>query len=323
MRSMACVFFLAFAGCESADQASGHRPPPDTGTGGEGGLLISGDACCHDLGPFERTGLFKEGDGPCPDGAPEGMVLHADFIQPDPHTCSPCACGPATCELPTGMLANPGKCADAGGSGVPFGPSAPWSGTCSAENALPAGAAQSVTVPALPVAPCGAFGGEPTLPPVTWGRILRECAAPLPTCPEGEACVPFAEEGLLSCYIVRGAPPDLVCPHGHERAVFFETVHDTRECAACGCGPPAGAACDALVFLSSDSTCTQQVGSVMATTAEPGCVDLPMGTALGSTHASFVTQEAGACTPDGGNAGGTVEPAAPVTLCCRDATIVQ
>lgn len=248
--------------------------------------------------------------------------MHAHFTKPDPtHTCSPCSCSPSECALPDGMVANGAKCPGDGAPQIPYGPGAGWTGECSIEGALPAGVAQSVTVPALPVTPCEPAGAEPSLAPPSWGRTLRECRSTSPdSCGDGSACEPFAPEGALVCFYRHGLHTG--CPAGYERLVFYEGVNDTRACEACTCNPLTSAACDAIVVLSSDATCGTMVGSVMATTQVPGCVDLT-GTALASTEAYSLTQEPGTCAQGGGSALGDIEPADPVTLCCKSGTVLR
>jgi hypothetical protein len=332
MRTFVCLTVLLLGGCTAVEQfqregegGAGGTPP----SMGEDDFFAAPQDCpCVTLGPYEGISIYTDPDTPCPEGTTEGPTLHADFVQPPPHTCSSCTCSSAECPLPEGMHTNAAKCAEADGSpSLPFGPATLAEEVCSTEGALApdlqcdgADCVQSLTVPALKVA-CDASVPMPSLPPVQWGRAVRRCAPAAPgSCGGGAACEPFAPEGALVCLHRHGISAG--CPAGYTHLTFFEGADDTRGCDACTCGEPQGAACAALVHAYSDTTCSSLVGAVMSLLDQPGCVDLPSGTGLGSLEASFVADAPGTCAASGGTPVGGVAPAGPWTLCCKPATVV-
>ena len=91
---------------------------------------------------------------------------------------------------------------------------------------------------------------------------------------------------------------------------------ETRDCTPCECGDPEGGDCSAFVSVFTDGACGALLATNMLVSGEPGCFDVPSGSALGSKSASFVVDKPGACAQAGGEALGDLQPAAPVTLCC-------
>ena len=297
--------------------------------GGEAGFLDVAEECpCTDLGAFEGVSVFTADDTPCPDGTIEGLTVHAEFVAPEPHTCSECTCPASTCALPQGTHTNAAKCPGEGSTSLPFGPAVLAEGACSSDGALPAGldcdgvaCVQSLTVPAMEVS-CTPSIPVPSLPAFTWGRTLQECKRTAPDgCDGGQSCEPLAPEGALVCLYRHGVHPD--CPAGYDHLVFHEDVNDTRSCDDCTCSPPVGAVCDGIFTVFSDAVCADTVAAVMMSLSEPGCVDILSGSALAGSEAAFVTQIAGTCDPGGGMPTGDVVPAAPVTLCCKAATVLR
>jgi hypothetical protein len=338
LRYFIAVLMVLLVGCPQGEQPYDN---PHAGLGGTGGTPITltgegGDLfppgfaadvpCCVDLAPFQRVSLITSSDTPCPAGSDEGDTLHADFLQPDPHTCS-CSCSAPTCTLPGGMHTNAAKCADADGSAqLPFGPAGNgWDGVCSNENPVAAGlpcggvpCVASVTVPALLVSPC-----EPDPPVIakaeaTWGHTVRECTLDLPAngCADGQICPPAPPDGFDLCLIGEG---DLDCPAGFTKSPFFYTgVKDDRGCGPCSCGDPE-AQCEAYVVAYSDAACGMPTGSVMVSAQEPACFDVLSGNALGSAQAYFLGQSPGSCPTSGGETTGGIAPDGLVTLCCQSA----
>lgn len=328
---------LLVGGCGLGDRTTPSWRLGEGGTGGTvitvtdggGGLfnpgVVNAVPCCVDLAPFQRVSLVGDAGKPCPAGTDEGAPLHADFLEPDPHTCS-CSCSAPSCTLPGGIHTNAAKCADLDGSAaLPFGPAgAGWDGVCSSENPVAAGlpcggvpCAQSVTVPALVVSSC-----EPDPPVIskvdaTWGRTVRECALDLPAngCATGQVCPPAPPDGFDICLYGEG---DIDCPPGFAKSRFYTGVKDDRGCDPCSCGDP-DAQCEAYVVAYSDAACGMPAGSVLVSAQEPACFDVLSGNALGSAQAYFLGQSTGSCPTSGGEATGDIAPDGLVTLCCRSA----
>ena len=328
---------MAFAGCGlmTGDVPSGPLGPstgaPSTGAGGD--PIAVDNPCCVDLPepPFQGPSWFTFGaPGPapaCPDASTEGLTGYHE-MKVEPHTCGACDCSPAACTLPGGVHTNAAKCPGDGSFAVPFGPDpAAWTGACSDEGALPAGlqcngalCVESVTIPALEVAPCAAVAAPADPPPdPTWGRMARQCVIDLPSstaCDEEQACLPAMPSGLSLCLHAPGDHP--VCPAAYpDRAVFYRSVTDERGCEACACSAPSGAQCLAIFEMFVDASCNAPAGTVVVTDQLAACVDVVTGTALGSAEATMVTDLAGSCAPSGGAPFGAVLPADPFTLCCQ------
>lgn len=310
-------------------------PRNNEGTGGASAGGAGGDSSCCIQGPaapFEGPSWFAiTGDGSpgtCPAPSVEGFEAHAEMEPLDPHTCGACSCSPAACTLPEDIHANAAKCAGAEGSiAVPFGPGPVWEGACSSEGALPAGllcsgapCAQSLTIPALPIAPCMPVAApSPPFPAPSWARFAVQCeleALSGAECPAGSVCAPSPPDGLSLCVYAKGDVAS--CPTDYPaRMVFYLGVDDQRGCSECQCSAQSGAQCMALVSAFSDSACSTLAGAVVVTDLEGACVDVVTGTALGSIDASMVTDKPGTCAQSGGAPFGTVTPAEPVTLCCQ------
>jgi hypothetical protein len=84
----------------------------------------------------------------------------------------------------------------------------------------------------------------------------------------------------------------------------------------CSCGPPEGSRCSSLVSVYDDSTCSNQIGSVLAQSSAPICLNIPAGHPLGSKTASPPVYEPGKCPASGGELTGLPVPDAQTTLCC-------
>lgn len=315
----------------SADGGAGGTSTTITGSGGEAGA----PPCCvtGNRPPFQGLSWFQFSEpgwpGTCPAPSVPGLTGYAE-MKVDPHTCPACTCSPAACTLPEGIHTNAAKCSDADGSiAIPFGPdpAAGWEGACSDSGALPANVQcggvpciQSLTVPAVPFASCQpASGPAAPFPAPVWGRMARECVLdPLSGegCEPNQVCAPVPPEGFELCLHVVGDIPD--CPSDYPvQSVFYTGVNDARECSACQCASPEGAQCAAILSAFSGAACSSLVVSVLVTDAEPTCVDVPSGTALGSAEASMVVDVPGSCAQSGGAPSGHVEPSAPLTLCCQ------
>lgn len=342
-----CVPALFLTGAFSTGCEDFHTPFYDSGdggsggdtggtTGGDGGAMCAGSCLAGKPAWFDGLSLFWIGppaDAPsCSDlGLSEGSIGYADPIAPT--ECPSCSCSPAACELPEAMHASAAKCANAEGafaSGFDAPPG--WEGTCTAEGAIVANVqcggapcVQSLTIAAPNVAPCKPVtASDPVIPSPEWGTVARECVIwPISGdgCALGEACVPFRRDGYAACLYRQGdhsADPGFACPSTYPRSlVVYASYEDTRGCEPCACGEPEGAECAALVSVFKDGTCGGILGSITLTTSEPGCLDLPSGSPLGSKTASFIMDQPGSCAPTGGGPAGAFEPTDPMTLCCE------
>jgi hypothetical protein len=154
--------------------------------------------------------------------------------------------------------------------------------------------------------------------------MARECLINIDTdgggCKNGEWCAPAPAEGFELCIFFKGEDPAQTCPDAYpERHVIFKGFgEDSRACAPCKCGEPAGASCSALVSVFTDGACGDLLGSwPLITAMDQGCWDLAPGIALGSKEAIFTIDKPGTCMSSGGEPIGDVKPAGAVTLCCQ------
>lgn len=348
MRSLQYFFgVMLLAGCWG--ESPYERPLGDGGGGaattttGEGGDLFTGgggaaSACTGQCvasadGPFVRVTMVSIGTPeevkPCPDWAPLAFEGYAG-MKVAPHTCPSCSCGPAACALPQEMHASAAKCADAESApAIDWSAPVAWEGVCSAEAPIAAGMScegvpcvQSLTLDAPAVEPCKpAVAGVATFPEPAWDLVARECKIEVDIEGEGcgafESCAPAPPEGFVLCVSVAGEGYE--CPKDYPRPyVVFDTVDDARACSPCTCSEPEGAECAALVSVFTDGACGALLGSFPLVSDEPGCFDLPSGSALGSKSATLATDKPGTCKPSGGAASGNVTLAGPMTLCCHE-----
>lgn len=333
------LLILQAAGCHLKYEWTGDSTTGTTTSGGSGGAPTC-DADCAPVPGWLGPSLFAIGpydDVPgCPDIAPNKGIEVYDGLSVPPLGCPVCQCeaSDTACSVPTDWHASAAKCSGAGAAqATPFPAPAAWSGDCTTESAVPAGAlcngvacVQSVTVqaPTITAAPCAAvpIGGSAP-PPVTWARRARECLPDDPaTCPEEPpACVP--ESGFSMC-VYQGA--DVPCPGSPytERHLFHRAAEDHRSCSPCACGPPADNACITFVTAYSDAACGTVAGAIHVVSGEgEGCFDVPAGFGLAAKTAEVIAVQPGECEPSGGEPGGTAAPVLPVTVCCREEIVPE
>jgi len=269
----------------------------------------------------------------------EKYRLYKDLDAP-PAECEPCTCDKpeGTCAgLPASIEIRASMCGQSGGPSVPFDGPPGWDGSCTNENALPAGAM---------------CGGVPCAQYVS--------ASPLPG-PTNEACAPtttkpaFSKKtkwltGALACarkdlegtcetashHCVRDLPYPWdqcvaragihdVCPgeypHGPYKFYAAQPLDD-RGCEACECGEPEGSVCKAYLHLYDDGACsTAPSPTLTLASAGPACGSiLPPGSAVGSKAITGMTYLPGACASKGGAPIGSAKadpnPETAVTFCC-------
>lgn len=261
----------------------------------------------------------------CPSVAPSrGFEGFAD-LDAGELTCPTCACGPATCALPTTAHASAEPC-PGGADATSFDAAEGWEGSCSTDHAIAPGAScggsacESLTFDPPTIEPCAALeldAGKRVAP--SWGSIVQECLITLSDAceTEGSVCAPTPPDDFSLCIYQVGAVAE--CPSEYStRVLVFSDARDERACSACECGSPVGGTCSAYVEVFSDDACADPVVSVTTVSdGVPKCVDLPAGVALGSKAAQLDDDAPGACAATGGEVTGTVEPIGAVTLCCR------
>lgn len=302
--------------------------------------------CACGVGPAELAPQA------CPEdpssGVPNLKFRLFDKLVAPAATCSSCLCRPSegTCtDAPEKIELRAGKRDQSGVATVPFDGPANWTGLCSNDGAIAAGAkcpvgsqllcTQSVPSSALPLPAneaCKALPGAPS-PTLETKRDIAGVAC------HGNTLTESCGSGSLKMYRVNTpADPWLqcvyrdgvheTCPdnHSYYREVLYPKAPiDTRECSACTCGAPMGSVCTGTLGLYADSACG--VGLINNTIASTGdsCFDLqPPGLGIGSKAVSNLTYLPGVCGASGGESVGSALPDAEhaVTFCCM-APIVE
>ncbi len=319
--------------CAAPDAGPTHAP--------DAGPRACAGTCMQDSPAYWSSPLAlwigAPGSAPsCPPEAPK--PAYDGYADPDDTSlaCGACACSPptGTCAPPATLTLANATCAGAAAAGVvttSLPSPASWDGGCAPEAAPDAGAicngsdcAQSLTIPPLAIEEACAPSLPPPPPPmpggppasVTWNKAARACSdpAPGPCATAGAVCAPSSAEGFVTCIRQDG---DVSCPSGWPvKHVFYGDATDTRGCAACSCGSPAGSTCTALVSVYTDGACTMLEDGVTVPSSGPICVDLAPGATFSSGNVTGVVYDPGTCTPSGGGPTGSVTPTEPATFCC-------
>ena len=207
------------------------------------------------VGPNDGTPLA------CPDKLKEVGIFYDDLVAP-PASCEACTCeaSKGDCsEPPTKIEIRAGTCAE---SGVPFSPfDGPpnWTGTCSSDGGLSAGAmcgnepcAQSVWASPLPAPKNDACMPTTTIPlsktEYMWKThaIACETTTPPNACvSETQYCAANLGPEWLTCVHKDGLYDLNDCPDEYKASVhrlYPEKPIDDRGCTECACGAPKGGA---------------------------------------------------------------------------------
>lgn len=274
----------------------------------------------------------------CPENLTEVGRLYDELVAP------PAVCEACTCEASKGECSQPpdkieiraGTCAE---SGVPFSPfDGPpnWTGTCSSEGGLSAGAmcgnkpcAQSVWASPLPPPKGDACLPTTTIPlstkNFTWKTRGIACQAETKqnACSsETQYCAADLGHEWLTCVHQKGIHNLSDCPDAYNASVHrlypYEPLDD-RGCAECSCGAPVGSACIGKMRLYDDAACSQELFSMLLGSMDNNCSGvIPAGSAIGSKRVTDLAYLAGTCGPTGGEPKGTAtgNTANAVTFCC-------
>jgi hypothetical protein len=251
---------------------------------------------------------------------------YTDFIGGG--ACEICTCEPSTgsCALPSQLSVSTEACNLPGGSVSTFDAPVTWDGQCDGTTSVPAGVAYSLTIAPLVMNEDGCNPGPPVPAKVIPARpatLARACHGEGWTvCGDviSSACIPHAEQprpGFRLCIMKNG---DNDCPANvsfTEKHMFYDRADEA--CADCGCGPPVGSACKAMLSIYEDGVCAGPlVDQVSVSSVSPKCLDIqPPGQGLGSKSAAPPVYLPGACEPTGGQATGVITGINPTTLCCR------
>ncbi len=249
-------------------------------------------------------------------GCPAGFSVDAFDGTADP-SAPPAVCGCA-CGSPLDVLCSPtvsffydSSCGDlcasaslAGGACAPI-----CSGAQTMSIAMTADGGACTPLPTTQVAPA------------TWGTVARVCRPALPNgasggCGPGQVCAakgtaPFAPFEGGFCIWQSGA---VACPDPSQTShTYFTGGDDTRGCAACTCGPPAGVTCGGGTATTySDTACTSNAA---AQTDDGACISAPAGAqAIEATTAGLPAS--GSCNASVVLATGGFSGSGATTVCC-------
>ena len=278
----------------------------------------------------------------CPEGAKaEKWRLFAELDAPAA-ACEPCECGPSTgaCKaLPEKIEIRAGACGESGAESLPFDGPAGWDGSCTSDNALPAGAqcggepcAQSVWVSPLP-GPTNEEGCSPKseTPAFTKTREWKLAGLACMNNTDDDACAPDDAgtrycvsdpgPGWLQCVVREGA--DAPCPDNYnwDRYEMYpeDALIDERDCEECACGPPWGSACTASFHLYEGPLCSSQSEQFGLLSPDDQCHDtVPPGHAIAGKAITDLEYVPGTCAATGGAPKGEAKKdmTRAVTFCC-------
>ena len=285
------------------------------------------------IGPNDTTPLA------CPPSAPtEKWRLYDELVAP-PAACEACSCAASKGEClqpPEKIEIRAGACGESGVAFSPFDGPANWTGTCSSDGGLSAGAmcgnepcAQSVWAAPLPPPSGDACTPTTSIPTVTkeysWKTRAIACQAGTPNgaCKsETQFCVAAPGHEWLSCVYEQGVYDLSDCPDEYNASahhLYPDEPIDDRGCSDCSCGAPAGSACIGNMRVYADAACSNEFVNMPLGLMSDNCTGvIPAGRAVGSKRVTDLAYLPGSCGPSGGQPKGTatVNPARAVTFCC-------
>ena len=150
-------------------------------------------------------------------------------------------------------------------------------------------------------------------------QVIEYVSAPNGTsCGSTSYCIAPPPAGYKLCFVANDIDVAVSCPPGWtDQHVGWREHNNTRVCSACTCGAPEGASCTVRANVYADDACTDARGSIELSSVDASqCLDLPVGTALGSKTAEILSYQAGTCASSTSKIVGELELERPVTYCC-------
>ena len=180
------------------------------------------------------------------------------------------------------------------------------------------GSGSSVAAQAQATAFNGNCGSNPskTLPTISWSNSEAVCTYNAPSdtggCTSGSLCMQQPPSGayVKACVWQNG---DVMCPGTpySQKAVFYTSVDDERNCAACTCSASAGS-CTAQVTVYNLGSCNSS-GSFIGIATDNSCHQFAGVSAI----AGAISVTPGTCSSGGtGGPTGAASATGPVTVCC-------
>jgi hypothetical protein len=345
---------------DGADIAFGDCPTPDfahlnrygdldpccidttvTPCGPSGPSECDGECQPKNANPFwsPEPVLFRIGDDDqvpptCPDSTESPFIAHADPISIG--QCSECACSDPACALPASVIAS-----DAVGCNGPTFTDFPVAsdGSCSTGVDVKPNMLKSLGILSPTVSTCTPGQVPVTVPrdirvPSQWGTVSVACAGTgFGKCDAtGDVCVPSTAppSGFMQCLqsTTIGVTAELTpCPdegkksgYIHKYVVYME-IDENVACTECKCGAPVGSDCTAAVSAYQDKSCATPIfESYVVSSGNPQCVTVGPTLPLQGVKAQWLTDQAGTCTPSGGEPTGkvAVKHETAIAYCCRE-----
>ncbi|MGK4003332.1 hypothetical protein WMF31_11955 [Sorangium sp. So ce1036] len=250
------------------------------------------------------------------------------------HDCPTCACTPPSCALPSEVTATSLACGEVPEeTRTPFAPPPGWDGACISPGRVEPEQLGSFAIGPTRVQPCMPVTEEAPVPrdaltvevavACRGDRVPNLCALP------SQICMLYQQQDHLPegwRYCVRKSGAEVQCEppaepgspwptYSEKLGVFYTAVNDTRACAPCTCKPPEASRCEAFVWAYEDHACSDPLVGISV--FQTGiCVSPEPGSTLGSLSATWIVNEPGSCTPEGGSPVGELDGEGAETICC-------
>ncbi|XXX73173.1 hypothetical protein WMF30_36545 [Sorangium sp. So ce134] len=247
--------------------------------------------------------------------------------------CPTCACTPPSCALPSEVTASSLYMCGEGPeeTRTPFAPPPGWDGACVSPGWVGPEQLGSLAIGPTRHLPCTPVVEEAPVPRNAFtvevavaceGRRVDDlCALP------GQLCMLYQQqdhlpEGWRHCVRAPGdnvqcePPAEAGSPwptYSEKLGVFYTGVNDTSDCKPCTCKSSETSRCEAFVSAYEDRACGDILVGIGVLQAGI-CVDPAPSSALGSLSATWIVNEPGRCTPEGGTP--VVKPKDAETICC-------
>ncbi|WP_437567142.1 hypothetical protein [Sorangium sp. So ce542] len=249
--------------------------------------------------------------------------------------CPTCACTPPSCALPSEVTASAPLYTCGEGpeeTRTPFAPPPDWDGACVSPGRVGPEQLGWLAIGPTRQLPCTPVIEEAPVPrdaPAVDAAVACKSSLVGSLCDlPRQLCMIYQQqdhlpEGWRHC--VRAEGKDVPCEapaapgspwptYSEKLGVFYTAVNDSRECTPCSCKPPETSQCEAFMWAYEDRACSDVLLSIGVFQAGI-CVAPEPGSTLGSLSATWVVNDPGTCTPQGGTPVGEPGEGA-ATICC-------
>ncbi|WP_437574056.1 hypothetical protein [Sorangium sp. So ce887] len=251
-------------------------------------------------------------------------------------SCPVCACTAPSCALPSDVTTSSLRLCEGENAGTrtPFAPPPGWDGSCVSPGWVPSELLGSLYLGSTTEQPCAPVVEESPAPPdALTGEVAIACSGKVSStlcAQDGQRCMLYQQqdhlpEGWRHCILADGDDRECQAPvaagdpwprFSEKLGVFYTEVDDTRGCTPCTCKPPETHRCEADLSAYEDRACSDFLVVGRMTTQRAICVDPGSTRTLGSLSATWIVNEPGRCTPEGGAPVGEIDARGPKTICC-------